>query len=104
MPVVREVVRNVYVDRPVPVPTVRKVVEPYAVPVVKNVVEPYAVPVVNKVVEPYPVPVVNQVVEPYPVPVVSKSYAQPVVGIKGPAFESFQQSLQQKLDDFKSSS
>ena len=61
--------RNVYVDRPVPVPTVQKIVEP----------------------------------APYPV-VVQKHVETPVYGIKGPAYESFAQSTQQKLEDYKSSS
>ena len=55
-----EVVRNVYVDRPVPVPVVKKVVE--HVPVAVD------------------------------------------AGIKGIAYQSFAGSLQQKLDDYKSSS
>ena len=67
--------------------------------------EPYAVPVVNKVVEPVPVPVVSKVVQPVAYPVSVGKVVSPVaVGIKGPAFDSFSQSLQQKLDDFKSSS
>ena len=80
VPVVREVIRNVYVDRPVAVPTVQKIVEQVPVPVVQKVVEPYAVPVVQKVVQPV------------------------AVGIKGPAYESFTGSFQQKYtDDYKSS-
>lgn len=71
VPVVREVNRNIYIDRPVAVPTYQKVLEQVPVPVVQKVVEPYAVPV---------------------------SY-----GVKGPAYESFTGSVQQKLEDFKSS-
>ncbi len=66
-------------------------------------------PTVQKVVEQVPVPVVQKVVEPVAVPVAVATkggYAASGYGGElGPAYESFTGGqLQQKLDDFKSSS
>lgn len=61
-------------------------------------------PTVQKVVEQVPVPVVQKVVEPVAVPVAVATKGG-YAGELGPAYESFTGGqLQQKLDDFKSSS